>query len=70
VPKPRRYTEAQAAAQLDISIATLRRWRRKGAIGFNFTPGGRFFYEESDLERLRMSMKVPQRIGLNLTDHT
>lgn len=56
-------TEPQAARVLGIHHDTLRRWRKKGAVGFVLTPGGRVRYLIDDVVRLQTAMRVPATLG-------
>jgi predicted site-specific integrase-resolvase len=58
------YDEAQAARILGIALVTLRRWRRRGAIGYHRTPGGRIRYTLDQLSNFRAGCRV------NPGDHT
>ena len=59
LPLVRDYDEACAAHLLGVSIVTLRRWRRKAAIGHYRLPGGRIRYSPEQLEQFRHSCLVP-----------
>lgn len=52
------YDEAQAARILGVSTKTLQRWRRRGAIGFHRTPGGRIRYGLDQLANFRSHCRV------------
>lgn len=56
-------TEAEAARSIGVNTRTLRRWRRKGALGYMLTPGGRIRYSSEDLRRLLHNMKVDPELG-------
>lgn len=59
VPLPRRYTEAEAAHALGLSVATLRRQERKGLIKA-FRPSERkVYYLELELRRYMESGGIP-----------
>ncbi len=60
---PLGYTEPQAAQALNIHPCTLRRWRKRGAIGFTLTPGGRIRYSSEDVRRLIQAMHVDPALG-------
>ncbi len=57
------FTEPQAARILAIHQKTLAGWRRKGAIGFHKTPGGRIFYTADQLAKCRDGMRVEPVLG-------
>lgn len=59
-------SEPQAARVLGIHHDTLRRWRKKGAVGFVLTPGGRVRYLVDDVVRLQTAMRVPATLGSRL----
>lgn len=59
-------TEAKAAEMLGVSEATLKRWRRMGAVGYRMLPSGGVRYSEEDLHRLIASMKVEPQLGKKL----
>ena len=61
--EPSRFTEPQAARILGVSDRTLRRWRKRGAIGYSITPGGRILYAPEDLHRVTVSMRVEPVLG-------
>lgn len=56
-------TEPEAARVLDVHLSTLRRWRKKGAVGYTLTPGGRIRYSPEDLARLAAAMHVAPLLG-------
>ena len=60
---PDSFTEQQAARILGVCDRTLRRWRKKGALGYSLTPGGRIRYSSEDLRRLRAAMRVQPTLG-------
>lgn len=57
------YTEPQAATELSISVRTLSRWRKSGAVSYSLTPGGRIRYSLEDMRRLILAMKVDTELG-------
>lgn len=59
-------SEPEAARVLGVHPDTLRRWRKRGAVGFVLTPGGRVRYSTEDLHRLRSAMKVEPALGKKL----
>lgn len=60
---PLGMTEAQAARALNVHPTTLRRWRKRGAIGYMLTPGGRVRYSTEDVRRLLQNMRVAPILG-------
>jgi predicted site-specific integrase-resolvase len=56
-------SEPQAARVLSVHLSTLRRWRKKGAVGYTLTPGGRIRYSPADLARLAAAMHVAPTLG-------
>lgn len=68
MPDPLGMTEPQAARALNVHPDTLRRWRRRGAIGYTITPGGRVRYSAEDIRRLIRNMHVEPLLGDPLVD--
>lgn len=56
-------SEPEAAKVLGVHPNTLRRWRKRGAIGFTLTPGNRVRYGSEDIRRLVRAMKVDPKLG-------
>lgn len=52
------YDEAQAARIVGVTTRTLRAWRKRGAIGFHRTPGGRIRYTVDQLVELQRMTRV------------
>jgi predicted site-specific integrase-resolvase len=52
------FNEPSAARILGISARTLAEWRKRGAIGFHRTPGGRIFYTTDQISNCRAKMRV------------
>jgi DNA-binding transcriptional MerR regulator len=56
------YTIAQMAAQLGVSVPTIRSWeRRYGLVIPTRTTGGHRRYTDDDLDRLRVFAEVARR---------
>ena len=53
VVAPEVLTPGAAAAQLGISIETLRRWEKAGKITAFRTPGGQRRFDRAEIDRLR-----------------
>lgn len=53
----KRYTISQAAAQLGVSISSLRRWETEGRITPERTPGNDRRYTQEQIEQLRNPSK-------------
>lgn len=68
VADPLGMTEPQAARALSVHPDTLRRWRKKGAIGYTITPGGRVRYSSEDIRRLVRNMHVEPVLGATVAD--
>lgn len=64
---PLGMTEPQAARALNVHPRTLQRWRRRGAIGYTLTPGGRIRYSAEDVRRLLVAMRVEPTLGCPLS---
>lgn len=58
--------EPQAARALSVHPDTLRRWRKRGAIGYTITPGGQVRYSSEDIRRLVLNMHVEPVLGSTL----
>lgn len=56
------YTEQQAARLLAVGVATLRRWRRGGAIGHHRYPGGRIRYTLDQIADFKTACRVAPTI--------
>lgn len=51
------FSEPQAAAMLEVSDRTLRRWRNAGRVSFYRSPGGRVHYTLDQILALRFAMR-------------
>lgn len=59
------FTEPQVAAALKVDVRTLRRWRKRGKISFQRTPGGRVRYRLDDLIEMQAAMTIERDMGFN-----
>jgi predicted site-specific integrase-resolvase len=59
-------SEPEAARVIGVHPDTLKRWRRRGAVGFVLTPGGRIRYTTEQLHQLRAAMRVDAQLGKKL----
>lgn len=53
----KRYTISQAAAQLGVSISSLRRWEAEGKVAPERTPGNDRRYTQEQIDQLRNPTK-------------
>lgn len=56
-------SEAEAARIVGVHPDTLKRWRRRGAVSYVITPGGRIRYKPEQLRQLIAAMGVEAHLG-------
>lgn len=56
-------SEAEAARVVGVHPDTLRNWRKRGAVGYTLTPGGRVRYTQEQLRQLIGAMRVDAQLG-------
>lgn len=56
-------SEAEAARVVGVHPDTLRNWRKRGAVGYTLTPGGRVRYTSEQLRQLIGAMRVDAQVG-------
>lgn len=56
-------SEAEAARVVGVHPDTLRNWRKRGAVGYTLTPGGRVRYSSEQLRQLINAMQIEPQVG-------
>lgn len=56
-------SEPEAARAIGVHPDTLRNWRKKGAVSYVVTPGGRIRYSAEQIRQLLGAMRVDAQLG-------